>query len=241
MNNPENGRYTLFSIGSILFQRVSLCRAFALAVLSTLFVPCASLADSDDSRALLVEELTALGSLSTDVRQLVMASSGSVLEESQIRFYLKRPDGFYWETLSPYPELIVTDGTTLWNFQPDLFQVTIDDWDASQSELAAQLLSGQGAQALAEYEVTHQAIQSGGTEYYLDPLDPASLYEEVTLFFDQQGLASLLLVSTNGQRTFWEFSNREFNTTIADSQFQFSVPDDEMLDVLDRRSATQAN
>jgi len=203
---------------------------------ASLLFSASALAD-DSSRAMLLEELTSLESLETDVRQLVMASSGSVLEESQIRFFLKRPNGFYWETLSPYPEVIVTDGNTLWNYQPDLFQVTIDHWDASQSELAAQLLSGQGAQALFEYDVTHQPVQSGGTEYYLDPTDPASLYEEVTLFFDDKGLASLLLVSTNGQRTFWEFTGREFNTDIPDSQFQFSVPDDDMLDVLDRRSS----
>lgn len=234
-----HGRQALFS-----FSLASL-RYAAATVFVVSYLLCGaglvSANESSNSRAMLQKELTTLNRLSTDVRQLVMASSGSVLEESQIRFYLKRPDGFYWETLSPYPEVIVTDGTTLWNFQPDLFQVTIDDWDASQSELAAQLLSGQGEQALADYEVTHQPVQSGGTEYYLDPLDPASLYEEVTLFFDQQGLASLLLISTNGQRTFWEFSDREFNADIADSQFRFSVPDDDMLDVLDRRSATGTN
>lgn len=225
----------MFSVISFIHRKV-LAWNMMLMVLVLAYVPVQA-DDNPSSRSMLIQELNALNSLATDVRQLVMASSGSVLEESQIRFYLKRPDGFYWETLTPYPEVIVTDGNTLWNYQPDLFQVTIDHWDASQSELAAQLLSGQGEQALFEYEVTHQSVQSGGTEYYLDPSDPASLYETVTLFFDDQGLASLLLVSTNGQRTFWEFTGREFNVEIADSQFQFSVPDDDMLDVLDRRDS----
>ena len=153
---------------------------------------------------------------------------------------LKRPDGFYWETLEPFPELIVTDGESLWNYQPDLLQLTIDDWQTDQSELAAQLLGGQINAVAESYAIEAVAIegQPGSAEFYLTPLDPSSLYERVTLYFENREPASILLVSTNGQRTLWEFYNRQVNLSLASDQFVFPVPDDEFLDVIDNRSQT---
>jgi len=198
-----------------------------------------SMASADDT-ALLQTMLSDLSTFRADVRQLVMESSGSVLEESQILFMLKRPDGFYWETLEPFPELIVTDGESLWNYQPDLLQLTIDDWQTDQSELAAQLLGGQIDAVAESYAIEAVAIdgQPGSAEFYLTPLDPSSLYERVTLYFENREPASILLVSTNGQRTLWEFHNRQVNLSLAADQFVFPVPDDEFLDVIDNRSQT---
>ena len=66
-----------------------------------------------------------LDTLSADITQLIVESDGGVLEESEILLHVKRPDGFYWETISPFPELLVTNGKKLWNYQPDLEQVVI--------------------------------------------------------------------------------------------------------------------
>lgn len=60
--------------------------------------------------------LNGISTLTADVSQLIVESDGGVLEESEILMKLKRPDGFYWETVSPFPELIVTDGLKLWNY-----------------------------------------------------------------------------------------------------------------------------
>jgi len=170
-----------------------------------------------------------------DVRQLIVENTGGVLEESDILFMLKRPHGFYWETLQPFPELIVTDGATLWNYQPDLLQLSIEDWDASRSELAAQLLSGNTEAIAKEYAVSAIPVNTNDWEFLLYPNDPASLYDQVSLFFEQGELVSILLISTNGQRTFWEFNNREINLELDSSVFTFETPDDEFLDVLDKR------
>ena len=64
--------------------------------------------------------LSEMMSLSADVEQLIIEADGGVLEESRIRMLIKRPDGFSWETLEPFPELLVTNGVWLWNYQPDL-------------------------------------------------------------------------------------------------------------------------
>lgn len=190
-----------------------------------------ALSAEDQLHALLAN----LQTFRSDVRQLIVENTGGVLEESEILFMLKRPHGFYWETLNPFPELIVTDGDTLWNYQPDLLQLSIENWDASRSELAAQLLSGNTAAIVEEYSVSAIPVNTSDWEFLLYPKDPASLYEQVSLYFEQNELVSILLINTNGQRTFWEFNNREVNIALDSSLFVFETPDDDFLDIVDKR------
>jgi len=190
----------------------------------------------DSATRELSDLLAAIETFEADVRQLIVESTGGILEESVIRFKMKRPHGFYWETIEPYPELIVTDGRSLWNYQPDLLQVSIEDWDTEQSELAAQLLNGQIDQIAEDYFINGGDVGNGEAyEFVLEPLDPASLYERVTLYFREQTLNSIHIDNGNGQRTFWEFFDHQINEGIEDSEFVFSIPAD--IDVLDNRSA----
>ena len=189
----------------------------------------------DEAAAQLDGLLSGIQTFQADVRQLIVESTGGVLEESLIKFKLKRPDGFYWETLEPFPELIVTDGTTLWNFQPDLLQVTLEDWESERSELAAQLLSGRMDEIEADYFITGGDIGNGSAwEFVLEPVDPASLYERVTLYFRDGRLDSIHVDNGNGQRTFWEFFEHILDEPLADEVFVFTAPED--IEVLDNRA-----
>jgi outer membrane lipoprotein carrier protein len=176
--------------------------------------------------------LDGLETFQADVRQLIIESSGGVLEESTILFKLKRPNGFYWETVAPFPELIVTNGTTLWNYQPDLLQVTIESWSIDDSELAAQLLNGRIEEVQEEYDISWGLVNTDSSwEFLLEPKDETSPYSRVTLFFGSQLLDSIHIDSGNGQRTFWEFENRQINLPLSDSEFTFEPPED--IDVID--------
>ena len=180
----------------------------------------------------LAELLSDIETFQADVRQLIIESSGGVLEESEIIFKLKRPNGFYWETVAPYPELIVTDGETLWNYQPDLLQVTIEAWSFDESELAAKLLSGRIEEVEQDYDIQWGMVNNDEAwEFVLDPVDENSVYSRVTVFFGSELLDSIHIDSGNGQRTFWEFENHQINEPIADEAFSFTAPDD--IDVID--------
>lgn len=209
---------------------------FACICLGTLLLTssAARLYAQDEAAVQLEGLLSGIQTFQADVRQLIVEATGGVLEESQIKFKLKRPDGFYWETLEPYPELIVTDGKTLWNYQPDLLQVTIEDWESERSELAAQLLSGRMDEIEADYFITGGDIGNGSAwEFVLEPVDPASLYERVTLYFRDGRLDSIHVDNGNGQRTFWEFFEHVLDAPLADDVFEFTAPED--IDVLDNR------
>jgi len=176
-----------------------------------------------------IDELDALlrgiETLSATVVQLIVESDGGILEESDIQMHLKKPDGFYWETLSPFPELVVTNGVTLWNYQPDLQQVVIEDWDTSRSELAAQLLNGQTGNLAEEYQIELQtSSNSESREFVLTPLTSDSVYKQISINFFSSELELIHLDNVNGQQTVWRFITVQRNEPLADSVFEFNPP-----------------
>ena len=127
--------------------------------------------------------------MSATVQQLIVESDGALLEESSIQMHVMRPGGFYWETLEPFPELVVTNGAVLWNYQPDLEQVVIENWDSSRAELAAELLSGRTDSLAEEYEIhIEKDVGEDMAVFQLLPLDQNSLYRRISISFDNTAL-----------------------------------------------------
>lgn len=190
-------------------------------------------AQETSAEAQALENLLAdINSFKARVTQMIVESDGGVLEESDILFMLKRPNGFYWETLAPFPELLVTNGDKLWNYQPDLLQVSIENWDPEQAELAAQLFNGQFAEIQQDYLITAQSAADGeDREFFLAPLDSGSIYERVSLYFKQGVIDSIHIDNGNGQKTLWQFHDKQLNLELTDEHFIFVPPDD--IEVID--------
>ena len=169
--------------------------------------------------------LANINSLTADVVQLIVESDGGILEESNIKMLLKKPNGFYWETITPYQELIVTNGIKLWNYQPDLEQVVIEDWDVSKSELAAQLLSGKTENLDSQYIIEELSdTNNDSQEFVLTPVDADSIYTQISINFITSELDLIYLNSRNGQQTVWRFDAIERNEILEDSLFDFQPP-----------------
>jgi len=211
-------------------------RLAALAAVAMLasFAPGAPAAAQQDPVAELDALLGGISTLSADVSQLILESGGGLLEESTIRMRLRKPGGFYWETLDPFPELIVTDGDTLWNYQPDLEQVVIENWDRNRAELAAQLLNGETGGLAEEYRVT-LVTAPDLHRFELLPLAPDSPYALIAIEFVGEELDIIRLDNRNGQQTVWRFSNLEYNAPMEDGLFVFAPPPG--IEIVDSRTA----
>lgn len=203
-------------------RRCKLITVAALSALSTLYSIAVYSSAIDDLDSL----LSGIQTLSADVLQLIVESDGGVLEESQIKMQLKKPDGFYWETIEPFPELIVTNGIKLWNYQPDLEQVVVEDWETDQSELAAQLLSGRTENLQEEYSIAEDDSSSADfPRFKLTPLHSDNIYSSIAIRFAASKLESITLDSKNGERTVWNFAAVTINEIIDDEVFTFQTPD----------------
>jgi outer membrane lipoprotein carrier protein len=208
----------------------------ALATLSTFFALGHSLSSwaQEQDTARLESLLTDISSLSAEVTQLIIESDGGVLEESLIQMHLLRPNGFYWETLDPFPELVVTNGEILWNYQPDLEQVVIEDFNSDESELAAQLLSGKTDALGEDYEIQAVTEDDDFVSFQLLPVAADSVYARITISFLGAEIESIHVASKNGEQTVWQFTKVERNKGLAMEQFEFQVP--EGIEVIDNSS-----
>ena len=178
--------------------------------------------------------LRQVNTMSATVQQLIVESDGGLLEESSIQMHVMRPDGFYWETLEPFSELLVTNGTILWSYQPDLEQVVIENWDSSRAELAAELLSGRTDSLTEEYEIFAQGNAGGNmVVFQLFPLDQNSLYRRINISFDNASLFSIHLDNKNGQKTQWRFIQPQINQQLSPDLFNFQIPTG--IDIVDNR------
>ena len=188
----------------------------------------------DTPQAQLSNVLRQVNTMSATVQQLIVESDGALLEESSIQMHVMRPGGFYWETLEPFPELVVTNGDVLWNYQPDLEQVVIENWDSSRAEPAAELLSGRTDSLAEEYEIhIEKDIGEDMSVFQLLPLDQNSLYRRINISFDNTALLSIHLDSKNGQKTLWQFNQPQINQQLAPDLFNFQIPPG--IDIVDNR------
>ena len=165
-----------------------------------------------------------INTITAEVNQLIVESDGGVLEESQIIMHIKRPDGFYWETVTPFPELLVTNGKRLWNYQPDLEQVVIEDWNPDQSALAAQLLYGKTENLVEDYYIVAIDAEQSQT-FELKPKSPDNLYELITISFINSSLELIYIENSSGERTAWQFTSSDINVPLGEDLFEFIPPD----------------
>lgn len=175
--------------------------------------------------------LTEMNSLDADFQQRILDARGSRLQEISGHLTLKRPGRFFWKTEAPYSQTIVSDGETLWLYDPDLEQVSIQALDNNLSRTPAMLLSGDVDSLDERFQVKlHRSTEAKAgvaeiKEFVLQPKEQDSLFEELQLSFYDRKLTALLLVDSLGQRTSIELFGAQFNGVSDESQFSFTVPD----------------
>jgi outer membrane lipoprotein carrier protein len=186
-------------------------------------------ASAEDQNAVqhLSRLLVPVATFSADFEQTLLSAQGQTLQAVKGQLKAKRPGLFYWHTLAPLEQTVVTDGTTVWIHDPDLEQVTIQSLDQQLSSTPALLLSGQIERINESYDVSY--TNEGGDkpqqpDFLLRPRGPDSLFQWLTLHFTDDTLYAMSLVDTLGQKTLLRFSGARKNPLLPDSDFQFDIP-----------------
>jgi outer membrane lipoprotein carrier protein len=169
----------------------------------------------------LAEKLVQLSTFSGDFRQTLVDDQGEVLDESTGVFFLERPGYFNWETKTPFPQLLVSDLTSIWLYDPDLEQVTVRPYDESVSQTPALLLSGDVSKMSASYDV----VQTADNQFSLTPKSQQELFTQLMVEFSEGQLSSMSLQDSLGQTTTFSFLNGVYNQTISNELFQFVPPE----------------
>lgn len=204
-------------------KRLCLALALFLVGLPSLY------AESEAER--LSASLAEIRTLKAKVRQLIIDQEGRELQETAATLIMQRPDKFYWETSEPFAQLMVTNGSLIWIYEPDLEQVTIRRFDRDVERTPVLLLTGSAESLSASYEISLHQADRNTLRFVLLPKSEGSLFERLSLSFIGGALAEMQFEDSLGQKTSLSFQDHVVNESIEPAVFEFKIP--EGIEVID--------
>jgi outer membrane lipoprotein carrier protein len=176
-----------------------------------------------DATSELLALLSPVKGISADFTQDTFNSKGIVQQHNEGLLKAKEPNRFFWKTAEPFPQEIITDGKTLWVYDPDLAQVSVKPFEENYSKTPAMLFAGNAAVISEQFTVEKMPDHPQG--YRLLPKkQQRDLFESLEMTFDKGLPASMTILDAMQQRTVIFFSKVIINPVIADSAFRFDVP-----------------
>lgn len=194
---------------------------------ATLVFALAAMPTAADDAAGLTALLNDLTSFRADFEQVVMDRFGETLQVTTGTLHWQRPHRLRWEVDEPYPQLILADGESLWVYDPDLEQVSVQPLAESLEGTPASFLAG-AAEALSRAFDVHAVTseEQPDVRYLLTPRDEASVFRDLTLAFAPNGVLTLLDMADHlGARTRTTFTDATKNPSLEAALFHFKAPD----------------
>lgn len=138
-------------------------------------------------------------------------------------FAFKRPGQFRWDVQKPYQQLIVSDGKKVYQYDPDLAQVTQRSVDASLGASPAAILFGSGALDDA-FKLADLPTEKGVDRLRATPHGSDAGFTHVDISFKDGLPVQLDLLDAFGQTTKITLSNINTSPTLSANEFTFTAP-----------------
>lgn len=149
---------------------------------------------------------------------------GKAKPAQQGTFAFQRPGKFRWEVQKPYAQLIVADGKQVYQYDPDLAQVTVREVGKAIGASPAAILFGSGDLEQA-FNVTPLPDSDGLQWLRAKPHNAADAgFAQVDIGMRDNMPVRILLLDAFGQTTRVDFSGMQANASVPASQFQFTAP-----------------
>lgn len=157
--------------------------------------------------------------------QQVFDAKGRLKEKSTGRIALAAPRQFRWEYATPYPQLVVADGNTVWIYEPDLKQVTRRAQGAEERNSPLAVLIDP-SRLDAQFTVKDAGTADGLQWLLLTPKGDAAAagFRTARLGLAKGSLARMQVVDQLGQRTEIAFSGWKRNPSLPASTFRYVPP-----------------
>lgn len=186
----------------------------------------AALADIQESAGDRLNSLLgAFDSFSADFDQVSGRDDSRRMESSRGTLLLAKPNRFRWIAKEPFPQTLISDGETLWIYDPDLEQATERKVTENDSGVPALILNGQIEQLKSQYKIRLLQEKSNSQLFELLPLQEAEVFTRIRLLFTDGLISELQMEDSLGQRTSIMFQNQKLNPEYEDTTFTFSPPE----------------
>lgn len=173
-----------------------------------------------ESQARLQRFLNEVRSLSAQFEQTQYDDHGAVVATRNGSFVLARPGRFLWRYRHPYEQIMICDGTRLWNYEPDLAQASVRSAGQILADTPAALLA-QGDRLEERFVITG----GDGGALRLAPRTPDADFRLIELWLAAAGTPQRIRFHDPlGGISDVHFSEVQLNPRLAGDTFRFVPP-----------------
>lgn len=157
--------------------------------------------------------------------QKVTDASGAPVQEGQGELWVKRPDLFNWHMTQPDESLLISDGKTLWFYNPFVEQVSATWLKDATSNTPFMLIARNQSSDWSQYN-----IKQTGDNFVLTPKNTTSNLKEFTINVGRDGtIHNFSAVEQDDQRSRYSLTSQQ-NSVTDMSKFTFTPPKGVTLD-----------
>ncbi|MEE3608067.1 outer membrane lipoprotein chaperone LolA [Avibacterium paragallinarum] len=178
-----------------------------------------------DAVSELQARLNKVEALSADYVQKVSDPKGKEIQQGKGKIQIKRPNLFRMDNQAPQESQVISDGKTLWFYDPFVQQVTANWVADAVNNTPFVLLTSNDTQYWKQYNVEQNA-----DTFTLKPKSAKSQIKQFDIRIDGEGvLKNFSTTEKDGQTNLYLLRNIT-NQPLANSLFKFSVPKGVELD-----------
>ncbi len=178
----------------------------------------------------LIDHLAQLSFFSANFNQKIIDLEGQVLLEGSGKIAMSKPNLIHWQTITPDETLLVSDGNTLWSYDPFIEQASAYSLAKSIHNTPILLLTSDEPSLWQAYQVIKApSSQANTSRFEVLPLTNNGQIKKLTLSFsevtkNQTQLSAMSFEDATGQIS--EISLTQFNGKVkpAASLFEFTLP-----------------
>ena len=199
---------------------MSLCKSLVVTLLLL-----SSSAMADDA-ADLNAKLASVKLFSAHFEQTVFDIEGKKLQQSSGDMLVSRPDRFRWDTKQPDENLIVSDGSDVWLFDPFVEQVSVMRLSTAVENTPFLLITSSDPKLWSHYEILKE-----GDSFTVTSRQKNQRIESLRIVFDGKSQITRFEVNeAQGQRSEFQLTQFNQNPAIQADTFSFKVPDGVTID-----------
>jgi len=169
--------------------------------------------------------LAKFDSFSADFDQVSGSEDSRRMENSRGSLLLAKPNKFRWIAKEPFAQKLISDGDTLWIYDPDLEQATRRKVAESDSGVPALILNGQIDELKAQYRIRLLQEKDSNQLFELLPIHDADVFTRIRLLFTDGLIKELQMEDSLGQKTSILFNNQKLNPDYSEDSFMFVPPE----------------
>lgn len=184
--------------------------------------------ESNTAKQSLMNKLAKLEHFSAEFSQQVLDVDGNELQNALGTLAVKKPNLVNWNTSEPDESLIVSDGATLWFFDPFVEQVSAYLLEKALVNTPILLLTSSDPMLWQHYRVSSE----NKNNYLIHANDSNAQVKTLALNFKNNSneLNSFTILDATGQLSIFTLSQFDVNNKPDTSLFTFNIPEGVQLD-----------